>query len=230
MAAANPGPSLRELAREALSSTEQGYDLLAPKFDASPFRTPDRLLDAVLEALRRDAPWDRGLDLCCGTGAGMRVLAPLCARITGLDRSRGMLEQARRRHGDLARWVRADALELPFEQAFDLIVTFGALGHILPGDETRFLDGVWRALRPGGIFCLVTAPMPPLLSPTHVLARGFNAVMHVRNALWSPPFVMYYLTFLLPQVTGELRRQGFSVEVRALPQVPSSLRLVLAHR
>ena len=34
------GPSLRELAIQALSSVEDGYDLLAPKFDHTPFRTP----------------------------------------------------------------------------------------------------------------------------------------------------------------------------------------------
>ena len=34
------GPTFWELARQALSSTQRGYDLLAPKFDFTPFRTP----------------------------------------------------------------------------------------------------------------------------------------------------------------------------------------------
>lgn len=223
-------PTLWELAREALSSTERGYDLLAPKFDASLFRTPDRLLDVVREELRADGPWDRALDLCCGTGAGMRTVGPLAYRITGLDFSRGMLEEARRTHGHEAAWVRADALALPFHQAFDLIVTFGALGHILRSDQTRFLDGVWHALRPGGTFCLVTAPMPPFFSVTHLAARGFNGVMHVRNALWRPPFVMYYLTFLLPELIDELRRQGFDVDLRPLRGPWRDVTLVAASR
>ncbi len=225
-----PRPTLWELTREALSSTERGYDLLAPKFDASPFRTPDRVLDAVREELRADGPWDRALDLCCGTGAGLRTVGPLAYRITGLDFSRGMLEQARRGHAHEAAWVRADALDLPFHQGFDLIVTFGALGHILPSQQPRFLDGVWHALRPGGAFCLVTTRMPPFFTPTHLAARGFNAVMHVRNALVRPPFVMYYLTFLLPQVTEELRRQGFEVELRPLPGPWCDVTLVVAWR
>lgn len=223
-------PRLWELAEQALSSTERGYDLLAPNFDASPFRTPDRLLDAVREELRPDGPWDRALDLCCGTGAGMRAVGHLAYRITGLDFSRGMLEQARRRHGHEATWVRADALELPFRRAFDLIVSFGALGHILPADQTRFLDGIWHALRPGGTFCLVTTPMPPFFTPTHLAARTFNALMHVRNALRRPPFVMYYLTFLLPEVAEELRRQGFHVELRPLRGSWRDVTLVVATR
>jgi hypothetical protein len=40
--------------------------------------------------------------------------------------------------------------------------------------------------------------------------------MRVRNALVSPPFVMYYLTFLLPGAKALLERHGFTVEVREL--------------
>src|SRR6266446_6444710 len=72
------GPSVRELAMQALSSVEGGYDLLAPKFDHTPFRTPDGVLDATAGALRPLGPFGRGLDVCCGTGAGMRILNP-CA-------------------------------------------------------------------------------------------------------------------------------------------------------
>ena len=76
------GPSLRELAMQALSSVEGGYDLLAPKFDHTPFRTPDGVLEATADALRPLGPFGPGLDVCCGTGAGMRVLNP--ARHQGL--------------------------------------------------------------------------------------------------------------------------------------------------
>jgi hypothetical protein len=41
--------------------------------------------------------------------------------------------------------------------------------------------------------------------------------MRVRNALLRPPFVMYYLTFLVPEVQSILARHGFSVEVKELP-------------
>ena len=83
------GPTLGELARQALSSTEHGYDLLAPKFDYTPFRTSDSILAAVAASLSLDAPFGSGLDLCCGTGAGMRMLWPLCRdRVVGEKRQR----------------------------------------------------------------------------------------------------------------------------------------------
>src|SRR5579872_1128196 len=129
------GPSVRELARQALSSVEGGYDLLAPKFDRTPFRTPDVMVDATEDALRPLGPFGRGLDVCCGTGAGMRVLASLCQEsITGVDFSTGMLARARRAHPD-ATWVRADVRALPFAGAFDLAVSFGAFGHFQPAER-----------------------------------------------------------------------------------------------
>ena len=45
------GPSFWELAKQCLSSTERGYDLLAPKFDFTPFRTPDAILEGVAKVL-----------------------------------------------------------------------------------------------------------------------------------------------------------------------------------
>ena len=42
--------------------------------------------------------------------------------------------------------------------------------------------------------------------------------MRVRNALWRPPFVMYYRPFRLGLVRSELERAGFEVELFALPE------------
>ena len=215
------GPTLRELAVQALSSTERGYDLLAPKFDHTPFRTAAAVLDAVADFLAPYAPFGSGLDLCCGTGAGMRMLRPLCRdRVVGLDVSRGMLEAGRRRAGRGAAfdWVRGDALDVPFGPVFDVVVSFGAFGHFLERDQPRLVAQAAGLLRPGGRFVFVTSHMPPAWSARYWLARGFNAAMHVRNLLVSPPFVMYYLTFLLPEVRGLLEREGLTVEARPLAE------------
>src|SRR5271154_4703424 len=108
------GPSVRELARQALSSVEGGYDLLAPKFDHTPFRTPDVVLEPTAAALGSAGPFGSGLDVCCGTGAGLAVLSSLCqGPVMGVDFSAGMLAQARRAHPE-ASWVRADVRALPF--------------------------------------------------------------------------------------------------------------------
>jgi ubiquinone/menaquinone biosynthesis C-methylase UbiE len=210
------GPSVRELARQALSSVEGGYDLLAPKFDHTPFRTPDVMVDATEDALRPLGPFGRGLDVCCGTGAGMRVLTSLCREsITGVDFSTSMLARARRAHPD-ATWVRADVRQLPFAGAFDLAVSFGALGHFLPGERPALFGDVYRALRPGGVFALPVGAPAPVTSPWYWALLGFDLAMRVRNALWRPPFVMYYRTWPLHAVRAELTASGFTVTTVSL--------------
>jgi SAM-dependent methyltransferase len=222
------GPTLRELATQALSSTEHGYDLLAPKFDVTPFRTPDVILELVAAHLAPLAPFGTGIDLCCGTGAGMRMLRPLCRdRVVGLDVSRGMLETGRSALGPGFNWVRGDALAPPLAAAFDVAVSFGAFGHILERDQARFVRGVAGLLRPGGRFVFVTSTMPSLWSPGHWIARGFNAAMRVRNLLVSPQFVMYYLTFLLPEASRLLAEAGLVVDVRPLVPAGPLARLLL---
>jgi SAM-dependent methyltransferase len=205
------GPSLRELARQALSSVEDGYDLLAAKFDHTPFRTPDGLLDATAATLRPLGPFGRGLDVCCGTGAGLRVLGPLCqGPVTGVDFSAGMLAQARGAHPG-AGWVRADARALPLAGTFDLAVSFGALGHFLPAERPALFAGVYRALRPGGLFAFPIGAPPPVTSGLYWALLGFDLAMRARNAVWRPPFVMYYRTCPLDAVRSDLTAPGFTV-------------------
>ncbi|MEV7891086.1 class I SAM-dependent methyltransferase [Streptomyces sp. NPDC002817] len=216
------GPSLRELAVQALSSVERGYDLLAPKFDHTPFRTPESVLDSVARALQRTGSFDAGLDLCCGTGAGVDVLARVCREsVTGVDFSAGMLDVARERvrpAGPRVDWVRADARALPFRPAFDLVVSFGAFGHFLPGELPGLFGQVRSVLRPGGCFAFPVVAPPRPGSLGYWMLLGFDMVMRVRNAVWRPPFVMYYRAFRLRDVRGELERAGFRVELTALPE------------
>jgi SAM-dependent methyltransferase len=205
------GPSLRELAVQALSSVEGGYDLLAPKFDLSPFRTTDGVLDATADALRPLSPFGWGLDVCCGTGAGVGVLRSLCqGPVMGTDFSAGMLAQARSTHPD-ASWVRADVRALPFAGAFDLAVSFGAFGHFLPAERPALFAGVHRALRPGGMFAFPLGELPPPTSRWYWALLGFDLAMRVRNTVWRPPFVMYYRTWPLPAVRDDLTASGFTV-------------------
>ncbi|MFF7775320.1 class I SAM-dependent methyltransferase [Streptomyces tanashiensis] len=207
------GPSLRELTVQALSSVEHGYDLLASKFDATPFRTSDRLLTAVTSTLETLGPFDSGLDVCCGTGAGLGVLRSVCAgRITGVDFSTGMLARARNDH-PTADLVRADALALPFAPAFDLAVSFGAFGHFLPAEQRTLFTQVHAALRPGGTFAFPLPAPPPVGSRLYWTLWGFDAAMRVRNAVWRPPFVMYYRTFRLADVRTRLEQTGFDVSL-----------------
>jgi SAM-dependent methyltransferase len=213
------GPTFRELVQQALSSTERGYDLLAPKFAYTPFRTPDEIIAVAMSCLDRAGSLATALDMCCGTGAAIQYLRPLCHdRVVGLDFSQGMLDVARRytagAPGDAAiELVRGNILHMPFRAAFDVAVCFGALGHILPAEQSLFVAQVAKVLKPGGRFIFVTAPMPSLWSTRYWFARGFNTMLHLRNTVLSPPFIMYYLTFLLSEAVALLIQHGFSIHV-----------------
>lgn len=210
------GPSFFELAEQALSSTERGYDKLAPKFDKTPFRTPDAVLGPVADWI---GPFDRGVDVCCGTGAGMVALRPLAREgITGVDMSEGMLAVAagnlRESPGTApVQLVQHDVLTWDGQGRYDLAVSFGAFGHILRDQEGPFLDSVFRALRPGGRFVFVTGRNPGPGHPVWWAARAFNAAIRVRNVLVRPAFHMYYLTFTWPEIRGPLEAAGFEVTV-----------------
>ena len=224
------GPSVLELTNQWLSSTQRGYDLLAPKFDYTPFRTPDSVLSIVREHFRPLAPVNSLLDLCCGTGAAIQALEGLYDHAVGIDFSRGMLDVAAKgAEKRVVDFVLGNALYLPFKRNFDMIVSFGAFGHILAQEQARMISEISQALKPGGRFVFVTSEMPSIRSRSYWLSRGVNAAMRARNWVLKPRFDMYDLTFLLPDAKNLLEDFGFNVHVhRPFPQPLERLRLGVA--
>lgn len=212
------GPSLLELVIEGLSSTRVGYDRLAPRFDVTPFRTPDALLEVVAAHLASGPRIGRVVDLCCGTGAALEHLAPHADALVGVDFSPGMLAVAKRRlaaHRDRLTLIEADVLAWEPDRQADLVTLFGAWGHV-PGREPELLALVHRLLRPGGRFVFVTAPHPGPAQRAFWLGHAFNAAMRVRNALIPPPFVMLYLKFPLARALELCRAAGLEPSVHPL--------------
>jgi SAM-dependent methyltransferase len=104
----------------------------------------------------RGGPW---LDLSCGPGLFTRAMAGAApgASVVGLDISKAMLEVAARRMSgyDNVTLVRSDAQDLPFaDERFDGINNAGAL-HIYDDPDAAF-RGIFRVLRPGGVFVAST--------------------------------------------------------------------------
>jgi hypothetical protein len=75
---------------------------------------------------------------------------------------------------------------------------------------------VYRALRPGGVFRLPGRCAAALTSGWSWALGGFDVAMRIRNALWSPRFVMYYRTCPLSAVRDDLTASGFTVTTAAL--------------
>lgn len=180
--------------------------------------------------------WDSALDICCGTGAMTEVLLNNTVnRVVGLDISQGMMDVARKNlqhHSGkhILEFVQGEALNLPFESEMDVVTNFGGLGHIMNKNVPRFLEEVHKVLRPSGKFIIATTEHPPVTSMAFWRAYSFNTFIHLRNKLIYPPFIMYYLTFLLPKLQLQLENVGFTVEIRnnLFPPPFQSLKLVIA--
>lgn len=222
------GPTLPELVRQGLSSIEGGYDRLSSKFDQSVFRTPDPVLKGLESQLFRCG---RALDIGCGTGAVLQKLQGYAEEVVGVDLSRQMLARARHQVGPGPTLLHGDFLKMYWHEHFDLITSVGVLGHIPPKQQDEFFGRVYAALKPGGIFMTVTGDLrgrPWVYLP----ALAFDTLMRVRNFVWRPTFVMYYLSFVLPSAQRVLERHGLVCQVLdgRFPVPFSQLKLVLARK
>jgi ubiquinone/menaquinone biosynthesis C-methylase UbiE len=122
------------------------YDDLAGTYDR---RYADYSYDGIEDHLVRFA---RGaasvLEVGCGTGHWLEVLARVTSSMTGVDASAGMLAQARARmpHAALVH-ARAEALPFP-DASFDRVLCVHALHHF--DGKRAFVAEARRVLRSGG--------------------------------------------------------------------------------
>ncbi len=129
------------------------YELVYDQRDLSEARR----LAALIERSVQPEPGAEVLDVGCGRGRHARVLAARGYRVTGVDLSDKALQAARRRaeaEGLSVTFRQADMRALPFRAAFDGAVNlFTSFGYFeTEADHQRVLDGIARALRPGGWF------------------------------------------------------------------------------
>src|ERR1039457_5797495 len=65
--------------------------------------------------------------------------------------------------------------------------------------------------RPGEVFAFPVGATQPITSGWYWALAGFDLAMRVRNAVWRPPFVMYYRTCPLHGIRNDLTASGFTV-------------------
>lgn len=153
------------------------YDSRAPEYDEwyagiGGFAERERpawheTVRALAETLRALPP-ARTLDVACGTGYATRWLP---GEITGLDQSARMLAIAARRL-PRARFVRGEALELPFpDGTFERVTAMHFYGHLERSDRDRF---VREARRVGGELIVVDSALRDDVAPEEWQERVLN--------------------------------------------------------
>jgi len=167
------------------------FDGYAADFDAAltgglRYRGPDMLLFAVAPACGGEAMrFESALDLGCGTGLGGAAFRPFCARLAGVDLSRGMLGEARTKGlydelaeaeamtylgGEAARGAQYDLI-----LAADVLIYFHQLRQVPPAAT--------KVLKPGGVLAFTIETHDGdgvILRDTLRYAHG---AAHVRGAL-----------------------------------------------
>jgi len=142
----------KEYAEYLLKKTKEDYNRIAEKFS----RTRSRIWEEV-RFLFDDyvEPGDKVLDLGCGNGRFFEVLKDKRVDYIGVDFSEKLIEIAKKRFPE-AKFLVADALNLPFpNNFFDKVYTISVFHHI-PSEEFRlqFLKEVKRVLKKEGLLIL----------------------------------------------------------------------------
>ena len=128
----------------------------------------------------RVPPGTRVLDVGCGVGRWCRELAARGARVTGVDFSPTMIEEARRRAAEQGvlgrcRFLVQDLAHLDAGEKFDLVLSVTVLQHILDAQLLRAaLRRLVAHLAPGGTLILLEA------APARALASCDTPVFRAR--------------------------------------------------
>ena len=150
---------------DAGTSTAEAWDSVFNEFYLRAYATEERDAEAEAQALgaaRLSGCPEGGdlLDVPCGFGRHALALARAGYRVTGVDRSQVLLDEAARRAAGErgAKLVRADYRDLPFREAsFDAALNlFTSLGYLGDEEDTRVLAGIRRVLRPQGRLVIET--------------------------------------------------------------------------
>lgn len=164
---------------ESTAAAAAGYDPFHQ--ESVGWRPDDALFREHLSRYQLAASLASGrkvLDCACGKGYGTYTLALSAHAAVGIDLNAASIAVARQSFAlPNLRYERCDALALAKAgQSFNLITAFEIIEHLPPAATDDFLDGLGRALAPGGRLLLST--------PNHdVVCKSGSAVpdYHINN-------------------------------------------------
>jgi 2-polyprenyl-3-methyl-5-hydroxy-6-metoxy-1,4-benzoquinol methylase len=137
----------------------------------------DTTLPLLLDALK-PMPTDRMLDVGCGTGRFAVALAPLVAKVSGIDLTAEMLKQARQCQADAhlanIEWQCGDVADLPFADGeFSIVTTRAMLHHVV--EPKRVIAEMNRVCARGGRIMAMD------LTPAREKIAAFDAIEILRD-------------------------------------------------
>jgi ubiquinone/menaquinone biosynthesis C-methylase UbiE len=157
----------------------QSYNRLSPGYDEAWTHHMRDLSTQLIDELNPQG--GTALDLTCGTGFVTNLMAQRIGGITtGVDRSEGMIRQARENYGDCCEFIQQDILvyltSCP-DQSLDLVTCAWGLGYSYP---RAVLKQIKRVLKPGGHVAIIDNS---LFSLSEVMLCSFLSFLEKPQAL-----------------------------------------------
>jgi len=150
------------------------------------------------------------LDVACGPGLVACEFAPHAKRVTGLDITEAMIEQARKRQEELSlnnmEWMTGNAIPLPFEDSsFSLVITRYSYHHFL--EPAKAFEEMIRVCAPGGRVLVADVCVAEEHSAEYDRMEKLRDDSHV-HALTNKEFTEMFLRSGLT----ELKQSGYGLD------------------
>ena len=141
---------------DQLSYSTESFDreTRLPQFKGWAGDRPDEEEAGIILKLLKPEEGASLLDVACGYGRHALLLAQRGLKVTGVDYSPGLIAKAKALAAERnvsADFLVRDARDLAWDGEFDLaMIGFNSFGLFSPGSAPSVLNGIRRALKPGG--------------------------------------------------------------------------------
>ncbi len=129
-----------------------------------PFMFTEERFESTLEQIEKVLALTKpggtsALDLCCGPGRCSIALAKAGFTVTGVDRTKFLLDIARKKARAVktkVEWVQMDMRDFVRKASFDLVLNmFTSFGYFDDkSEDMKVLQNIFTSLKPGGVFLM----------------------------------------------------------------------------